>query len=128
MTNPANRETGFETNNNRLLWYEEYQPDGLGGWEQDPIRTVRYVYYMTGHVANITVKDEYDGVGTPADFDWHYDLALYYTDAGLLWRVLWDRWTLDAQGRIDDYERLAGRELYYDGLGERFLIRDLDPP
>ncbi len=40
--------------------------------------------------------------------------------------MLWDRWTLDAQGGIDDYERLAGREFYYDGLGERFLTRDLD--
>jgi hypothetical protein len=28
-------------------------------------RTVRYRYFGTGHVANISVKDEYRGVGDP---------------------------------------------------------------
>ena len=125
-SDPANREAGFETNNNRLLWYEEYASDGQGGWQATPARTVRYTYYVSGHVSNITIKDEYDGYGTAGDFEWYYDLALYYDVAGRVYRVLWDRWTLDGQGAVDDYERLAGREFGYDGLGARFMTRELD--
>ena len=78
-------------------------------------------------MSNITIKDEYDGYGTAGDFEWYYDLALYYDVAGRVYRVLWDRWTLDGQGgAVDDYERLAGREFGYDGLGARFMTRELD--
>ena len=39
------------------------------------MRTVAYTYYDLGHVSNITIKDE----GAGDDYDWYYDLALYYT-------------------------------------------------
>jgi hypothetical protein len=44
--------------NNRLIRYEEYDDSG-----QSPVltRTVWYVYYQTGNVASIVVKDAYTG-------------------------------------------------------------------
>ena len=76
-----------------------------------------------GHVSNITVKDE--GVG--AEYDWYRDLAFYYTTAGRLWRVLWDRWALDGQEQVADYEKLSAKEFYYDNARARYLARDVDP-
>ena len=76
-----------------------------------------------GYVSNITVKDE--GVG--AEYDWYRDLSLYYTSAGRLWRVLWDRWKLDGQEQVTDYEKLSAREFYYDDSRTRYLVHDVDP-
>ena len=106
----------YDTRNNRLLEYREYEDDGQGGW--DELRRVRYVYYETGHVANITIKDVGD--------DFYYDLALYYTSDGKLWRVLWDKWKVSGE-QITNYGTIKARELYYDGPRQRYLVREVDP-
>ena len=112
----ANRDPLYQTNNNRLLRYEE-KLDG------DLQRTVSYVYYKTGDVSNITVKDE----GTGADFDWYRDLAFTYYTNGSLGVVLWDRWKEDGQGTPIDYERLSAKEFRNHSPRARFLARDVDP-
>ncbi len=122
-SDPNNRDPNYPTNNNRLLWYEEYVDDN--GWTLT--RTIRYTYYVHGHVSNITIKDEYLGVGDPNDYNWYRDLAMYYDGAGRLWRVLWDYWKVNQYEQITDYEMLAAREFYYDGLGQRYLTRDVEP-
>jgi hypothetical protein len=53
----------YETRNNRLLLYREFDPNAQGGSRL--LRTVRYTYYVTGHVSNITIKDEDLGSGDP---------------------------------------------------------------
>jgi RHS repeat-associated protein len=91
---------------------------------------VRYTYFVTGHVSNITIKDEWTGQGeAPAEYDYYYDLALYYTTHGKLWRVLWDKWLVDGQGQVipESYEPLAAREFCYDSARQRYLDRDVDP-
>ncbi|MGD8451367.1 MAG: RHS repeat-associated core domain-containing protein [Phycisphaerae bacterium] len=114
-SDPANRDPAYPTNNNRLLWYVEAEADGLGGWTT--LRTVQYTYYeMSGHTANITVKDEGNA--------YYRNLALYYTSAGQLWRVLWDQWQIE-DDEVTGYQKLAGREFYYDGPS-RYLMRELD--
>ncbi len=54
--------TAFPTRSNRLIQYHEFGPAPGGGQRLE--RTVRYVYYKTGHAANILVKDEWLGTGT----------------------------------------------------------------
>jgi RHS repeat-associated protein len=118
----------FITRNNRLLWYVESIGDGQSGWT--PVRTVKYTYYVTGDVSNITVKDNWTGVGSPpAEYSFYYDLALYYTEDHKLWRALWDKWQADGQGQPDPetYQRLSAREFYYDSGRQRYLDRDVDP-
>ncbi len=110
-TEEANRDPAFPTNHNRLLRYDEYVGSVV-------VRTVRYVYYKTGHVSNIIVKDAGDSS--------YRGLALTYTRGGLLWLALWDRWQDDGHGGFTGYERLAAREFRADGL-DRYLTRDLDP-
>ena len=112
----ANRDPLFQTNNNRLLHYEEKLNSALQ-------RTVSYVYYKTGDVSNITIKDE----GTGEDFDWYRDLAFTYYSNGSLAVVLWDRWKQDAQGTPIDYERLSAKEFRNHSPRARFLARDVDP-
>jgi len=120
--NPANRDPNYPTNNNRLMRYEESVDNGQGGWTLT--RTVRYVYYITGHASNIIVKD----IGPGQEFIWHRGLALYYTSAGQLWRAVWEHWQQDGQGNVIPltYGREKGREFYYDGPRQRYLSRALD--
>jgi RHS repeat-associated protein len=85
---------------------------------------------VTGDVSNITIKDEWTGQGqAPPGYDYYYDVALYYTTHGKLWRVLWDKWLVDGQGQVilESYERLAAREFCYDSARQRYLDRDVDP-
>ncbi len=124
-SDPNNRDPNYVTNNNRLLWYEDYVDDGQSGW--DLIRTVNYTYYQVGHVSNITIKDEYPDVGDPNDYEWYRDLAFYYNSNHELWRVLWDRWKVDGQGEHTNYEKLAAREFYYDSPRQRHMWRNVDP-
>ncbi len=75
----------YETRNNRLLLYRKYDPNAPGGSRL--LRTVRYTYYVTGHVSNITIKDEDpNGPGDPNNpndpnnpYNWYRDLALCYS-------------------------------------------------
>ena len=119
---PANRELGYATNNNRLLWYEV--KDSQEHW----LRTVRYVYYKTGDVSNITIKDEYvaGAPGSQADYDWYHDLSFYYRTNQRMSLALWDRWKMAGQQLFTDYERLAAREFGYDHPIARYLDRDVD--
>ena len=112
----------YETRNNRLLEYREFPSDGQGGWGPSD-RAVRYTYYKTGHVSNITVKD----AGQGEVYDWSYDLSLYYATSGSLWCVLWDKWKEPAPGQFNQYTRLAAREFYLDSHQARYLDRDVDP-
>ena len=126
-SDPANREPGFPTNNNRLMWYSEQVQVGQQ-WVET--RKVRYVYYQTGDVSNIVIKDTYVGQGqTPAEYDWCYDLALYYTTGGRLWRALWDKWEVDEYGDEipGTYTQIRAREFYYDAPTERYLSREVTP-
>ena len=111
----------YVTRNNRLLEYREF-----AGTEQTLERTVRYTYYVNGDASNITIKDEYQGSGDPDDYDWYYDLALYYNSAGKLWRVLWGKWHV-VEGEQTDYAKLSARQFYYYGPFQRYLARDVDP-
>ena len=113
---PANRDPNYPTNNNRLMRYEESVDNGQGGWTLT--RTVKYVYYITGHASNIIIKDAAD--------PWHRGLALYYTSAGKLWRAVWEQWQVNEQQQVTDYTRTGGREFYYDGPRERYLSRAMD--
>jgi RHS repeat-associated protein len=124
----------FPTRNNRLLEYKFYEPDGQGG--ERLLRTVSYTYFRGGHVSNIGVKDEYHaGVtpGQPEDYEWVYDLALYYDTRSAPRLALWDRWKLDGQGDPDPQtcERLWAREFRYEWLfgtmRARYLAVDYDP-
>ncbi len=120
----------FETRNNRLLASREFDAGGPGGAARLR-RTVKYVYYTSGDASNITVKDEYlDATatpGSPADYEWHYDLALYYWSDGRLWRALRSRWKEPTPGTFTQYERLALREFFFDSGRERTMWRDVDP-
>jgi RHS repeat-associated protein len=117
----------YPTRNNRLLKYKEYDDSGV---EPVLLRTVHYVYYETGDVSNIIVKDEYAGEGDPNDFEWYRGLAFTYwayggTTPGL---VLWERWKDDGQGGFTDYEKLALREFrYHPNPRGRFMVRELHP-
>jgi len=124
----------FPTRNNRLLEYKVYEPDGQGG--ERLLRTVSYTYFRGGHVSNIGVKDEYHaGVtpGQPEDYEWVYDLAMYYDTRSGPRLALWDRWKLDGQGDPDPqtYEGLWAREFRYEWLfgtmRARYLAVDYDP-
>lgn len=61
-----------------------------------------------------------------ADYDWYNNLALYYTSDGKLWRVLWDHWKV-SNDQVTDYTKLAGREFFYNGARQRYIVRDADP-
>jgi RHS repeat-associated protein len=112
----------YETRNNRLLEYCEFDTSG----QTDVLlRTVHYTYYETGHVSNITLKDEYTGTGeVPDEYTWHYDLALYYMTSGNVRRALWGRWRVESGHTV--YERQAQRQFFYDGYN-LVRMRDLDP-
>jgi hypothetical protein len=89
-------------------------------------RTVEYVYYETGHVSNIIVKDEGEG----DEYDWYRGLCFTYWGLGhsLVGLALWDQWKDDGQGGFTDYEKLALREFrYHPNPRGRFMARDLDP-
>ncbi|TWT41681.1 hypothetical protein RAS1_28020 [Phycisphaerae bacterium RAS1] len=103
---------------------------------------MRYTYCKNGNTSNITVKD-FDPAPDPVtgeheEYRWRRDLAMYYTSSGQLWRVLWDRWKVDASGQVlaGSYEPRpgapgvppaagVGREFYYDGMGARFATREM---
>jgi RHS repeat-associated protein len=101
-------ELEYPTRNNRLLKYEVYENDVL-------TRTVSYVYYKTGDVSNITIKDE--------DDPWYRDVMFTYYGTGEVAFVLWDRWQQDSQ----NYERVALREFGYHAPRARFMSRERDP-
>ncbi|MCH8992795.1 MAG: RHS repeat-associated core domain-containing protein [Acidobacteria bacterium] len=105
----------FPTTNNRLMDYGvDYDDDGTDD------RAVFYTYYQTGHVSNITIKDE--GVG--AEYDKFRDLALYYTRGGTLWLAVWGNFNLDGGGDPENYTVTAAREFRYDNPRQRYLTRD----
>ncbi len=109
-----------------LVGHEGFDPAWAGG--ASPVRVVRYVYWKTGDVANIVIKDE--GVAPPEDADrynWYRSLACYYTTSGQLWQVLWDRWLLDGEGRVNVHQKLAAREFRYDTPRARYMSRAVDP-
>ena len=105
-----------ESRNNRLLEYCEFD---ISGPTPTLLRTVHYTYWrQTGHVSNITLKDEWLGGGEePDDYSWWYDLALYYTTTGNVRHGLWGRWHVDEQGEAieDSYQVLARRQFAYEG-------------
>ncbi len=92
----------FPTRHNRLLSYEVFDTSGEG---DVLLRTVRYTYYQTGAVSNITIQDEYLDTeatpGDPADYERRRDLALYYYSNGQLWRAQWSAWAVDENGDPD---------------------------
>jgi RHS repeat-associated protein len=105
-----------ESRNNRLLEYCEFD---ISGPTPTLLRTVHYTYWrQTGHVSNITLKDEWLGGGEePDDYSWWYDLALYYTTTGKVRHGLWGRWHVNEQGEAieDSYEVQARRQFAYEG-------------
>lgn len=128
-SDPANRDEAFLTNNNRLVWYDEYAP--LSGGGEAVVRTVKYLYYKTGDVSNITVKDHYVNStltpGSSSDYDWHYDLALYYYRDKSLRVALWNRFKVNSStGVATDYEPLTAREFRFDSGRARYAAIDYD--
>ncbi len=116
---PNNRPQGYETNNNRLLWYEVYTHFE---WNTPPLaRTVSYLYYETGDVSNITIKDEDDN---PTH---RYDPALYYARNGRLWLAAWSDYDID-EGKVTNYVVHGAREFRYDNPRQRYMARDLATP
>ncbi len=95
------------------------------------LRTVRYTYYQTGAVSNMTIQDEYiDGEATPGDpndYERRHDLALYYYSNGQLWRAQWSTWAVDENGDPDWLsQRDDGgvREFRYDDPRARYVTAD----
>ncbi|HUU97191.1 MAG TPA: RHS repeat-associated core domain-containing protein [Phycisphaerae bacterium] len=95
-------------------------------------RTVWYVYYETGHVSNIIVKDEGEG----DDYDWYRGLSFTYWGLGhsLVGLALWEKWPEECGWNPgndpppEGYEKLALREFrYHPNPRGRFMARDLDP-
>ena len=125
----------YQTRNNRLLLYREYDPNAAGGSRL--VRTVRYTYYVTGHVSNITIKDEDPSGGDPNNpndpnnpYNWYYDLALYYSLNHALQHAVWDRWRLDPNTQTfvpDSGQLLWWRELQYDSPRELVRVQDYAP-
>jgi hypothetical protein len=119
----------YQTRNNRLLLYREYDPNAAGGSRL--VRTVRYTYYVTGHVSNITIKDEDpNGGGSPTDpnnpYNWYRDLALYYTINDELYRAVWDTWRVwPPTGELIDYTALTARDFVCDSPRELVAVQDL---
>ncbi len=96
---------------------------------ESPVRAVRYVYWKTGDVANIIIKDEGEApVEDPDRYAWHRSLAFYYTTSGQVWQVLWDRWQADEDGEVltETYQRLAAREFRYDSPRARYMSRPVN--
>jgi RHS repeat-associated protein len=109
----------YPTRNNRLLEYTEYAPDGQSGYLAT--RHVTYIYYATGDVANITIKDAGDAT--------YRDLRLVYWSSGPLWLAVWDQWEIDGQtGEPVNYEVLQAREFRYETGRARYLVRDWTTP
>ena len=113
----------WPTRNNRLLLYQEHDPNGRLQ------RTVRYTYYQNGHVADITVKDEYLGVGDPNDYLWSHQVNLVYSPNQQLYLALWQSWTPpdpDDPNSLPGWQDTPaqGWEFRYDGSGrQRYLAR-----
>ncbi|MFN0135725.1 MAG: RHS repeat-associated core domain-containing protein [Phycisphaerae bacterium] len=120
----------FPTRNNRLEKYDVFQ----GTTETGPrLRTVRYLYYKTGDVCNITVKDDYIAGITPgaaAAYDLYYDLAFFNDKVGKVRMVLAGTFRDDdalGSGALPyDYQRLWAREFMYDNPRQRYLAREVD--
>jgi hypothetical protein len=119
----------FPSRHNRLLYYELFDTSG----QSDVLlRTVRYTYYATGNVSNITIKDEWiEGVtpGEPGDYDVFHDLALHYYTNGQLWRAHWGKWKNYPESSRPDpatYQPLGVREFRDDDPTERYLVTDFD--
>ena len=113
----------YPTRNNRLLKYEVYE-------DEVRTRTVWYVYYDTGHVSNIIVKDEGEG----DDYEWYRGLAFTYYGIGhsQVGLALWEKWPAAAGPFPPDppegYVRTKLREFrYHPNPRGRFMARDLDP-
>ncbi len=118
-SDPDNRDENFVTNNNRLLWYEVY--DNVGEQEEALLRIVKYTYYKTGHVSNITIIDT-------AEPETCADLALYYARNGTLWLAIWGEFEVDQEGPIaESYVITDVREFRYDNPRARYMSRQLDP-
>ena len=115
----------YATRNNRLLKYEVFE-------DEVRTRTVWYVYYDTGHVSNIIVKDEGEG----DEYDWYRGLSFTYWGLGhsLVGLALWEKWPEEYgpfPGELtpeQGYDKLALREFrYHPNPRGRFMTRDLDP-
>jgi YD repeat-containing protein len=117
-SDPDNRPEGYETNNNRLLWYEVWTD--WTGQDEALARTVSYTYYKTGHASNITIKDE----SNPTH---RYDLALYYARNGVLWLAAWGEYDI-IEGEVENHEITGAREFRYDNPRARYMVRDLVTP
>ena len=124
-TDPDNRDPSWPTNNNRLLWYKEYGPEDPNTAQRALVRTVRYTYYVTGHVSNITIKDQDPNGGSASDpnnpYNWYRDLALFYDVSGQLRYAVWDRWRVDPNAVIieESYTKLARRDFVGEEPRER---------
>ncbi|MGE0480046.1 MAG: RHS repeat-associated core domain-containing protein [Phycisphaerae bacterium] len=117
----GNRDINHQTNNNRLLWYDEYDPEYESG--EKPVRTVKYTYYKNGRASNITIFDAGDLDGE--DRHLARDLALYYAASGSLWLAVRGTWSVDEEGDVveNSYATIDGREFRYDTLRGRYLSR-----
>ncbi|MGE0480048.1 MAG: RHS repeat-associated core domain-containing protein [Phycisphaerae bacterium] len=113
----------YQTHNNRLLSYSEFNPEYEEG--EKPTRTVSYTYYANGHCSNIVIRDAGDLDGK--DQQIARGLALYYASNGMLWRAVWETWSDDGGGGYDDHVKNAAVEFRYDSLRGRYLRRAVDP-
>ncbi|MGE0481254.1 MAG: RHS repeat-associated core domain-containing protein [Phycisphaerae bacterium] len=113
----------YQTHNNRLLTYSEFDPEYEGG--EKPTRTVSYVYYANGRCSNIIIRDAEDLDGE--DRQIARGLALYYASNGMLWRVVWETWSDDGKGGYTGHVKTAAVEFRYDSLRGRYLRRAVDP-
>lgn len=125
---PANRDPSFQTNNNRLIWYEERTGGAL-------TRKVSYTYYRTGDASNISIRDvgDVDAGGKQVV----HDLAMYYVRNGMLalsysgtWKETglvqnfagtWQNGTPD----LASYSFVGADEFRYDSPRARYLRRAL---
>jgi RHS repeat-associated protein len=84
-------------------------------------RVVKYTYYLTADVSNITIIDT-------ADASVAADLALYYARNGTLWLAVRGGFEIDQEGPIaESYVITDVREFRYDNPRARYMTRQLDP-
>lgn len=114
----------YPTKNNRLLSYEVRSGSATGTL----LRTVKYIYYKTGDVCNISLKDEYQGSGDANAYNLWYDLAFYMFTNGGVAMIANGTFVIDPNtGLPSGYQRTAAREFAYDDPRERWLGRELNP-
>lgn len=59
----------------------------------------------------------------PEEYEWYYDLALFYDLQGTLYRAVWDEWRWN-ESQYWEYDRSQRREFVYDSARALFAVQD----